>query len=254
MIRSLSGLAALMLLILCSTQATVAQNFEQQAMDILKLYEKGQKDTAYWLVEPLKRNARFVPAALYVRAQMTPDDRALNLYREVIALDPEGAWADEAAYQLVRRYVEKRDSLASWTWYNMLKKTYPQSPYVSRALTVLEEVDRWEIALEDEELADDSGSEGNDVVEESEVVEEEEGAFKGYALQVGLFPTEEGAERRAKELRAKGLTPVVFPKDVNGKTQYAVVVGPYKSREDAAKVKPDIVKACDCGAFTVLVE
>ncbi|MGE3802243.1 MAG: SPOR domain-containing protein [Candidatus Kapaibacterium sp.] len=245
-------LITLSALFLCSTLSTFAQNYEQQALDILKLYEKGERDTAYWLVEPLKRNARFVPAALYVRAQMTADDRALNLYREVIALEPAGPWADESAYQLVRRYVEKRDSLASWTWYTMLKKTYPQSPYVSKALSIIQGVESWEFTVEDEGEEDSpQSSSGTDV---AIVEEEEDEQFKGYALQVGLFPTEEAAERRVKELQKKGVTPFVFPKEINGKTQYALVVGPYDTREEATKAKPNVAKVCECGAFTVLVE
>ena len=246
-------LTSMLLLFVSSAAILSAQNFEEQALDILKLYEEGQKDTAYWLIEPLKRNARFVPAALYVRAQMTPDDRALNLYREVIALEPTGAWADEAAYQLVRRYVEKRDSIASWTWYRMLQKTYPQSPYVAKALSMIKEVHSWEIAMAEDEWKEDQFDAMADVEEVEEVTEEED-QFKGYALQVGLFPSEAAAEKRSKELRKKSLEPHIFPKEINGKTQYALVVGPYATQGDAAKAKPRIVDACECGAFTVLVE
>ncbi len=241
--------------ILCSAVQLSAQSYEEQALDILKLYEEGQTDTAYWLIEPLKRNARFVPAALYVRAQMTPDDRALNLYREVIALEPTGPWADEAAYQLVRRYIDKRDSMASWTWYSMLTTNYPQSPYKARAFSVLEGVASWQFETEDERVSESESSKSEDAgtKEEGEAKEDEE-EFRGYALQVGLFPTKEAAERRLAQLRARSLQPEIFPKDVNGKTQYALVVGPYESREEASKAREGVTKACECGAFTVLVE
>src|SRR5688500_11885146 len=108
---------ALTLFVSCAVVSTSsAQSHEERARAILQLFETGQKDSAYQLIEPLKKEARFVPAVIYTRAQMTPDDRALNLYREIIALEPGGGWADDASYQLVQRYVEKRDSAAAYTW------------------------------------------------------------------------------------------------------------------------------------------
>lgn len=274
--------------LMCSSLAALAQDYEKQATDILKLYESGQKDTAYTLVEPLKQSARFVPAALYVRAQMTPDDRALNLYREIVALEPSGPWADEATYQLVRRYIDKKDSLAAWTWFNVLQKSHPQSPYIAGAKSMLDDVDQWELEMPETEAGKDvaaapakgtgtssgtSGKTGSSSGKTSSTAETKEkkdkaastttttsGAaasssdFSGYALQVGVFPTKAAAEKRIKELSAGSLRPKVFPKEVNGKTQYALVVGPYKSLEEANKAKPAVAKACDCGAFAVTVE
>lgn len=246
-----------------------AQEFEEQAMEILRLYEEGQTDTAYWLVEPLKRNARFVPAALYVRAQMTPDDRALGLYREVIALSPSGPYADEAAYQLVRRYVEKRDSLAATTWYSMLSTHFPQSPYVAAARSAIENQGVWSFGDEEiDEIASAPVLEATPVDDSSDTTavtpqpdpptdlptSAANDEFSGYALQVGLLPTEAAAERRAEEVRKKGLEPYIFRKSVDGRTGFAVVVGPYATAVEAADDKVRVASACECGAFTVLVE
>lgn len=265
-------------LVLTGAGAVLAQSdYEKQALEILKLYEAGQTDTAYWLVEPLKRNARFIPAALYVRAQMTPDDRALNLYREIIALEPNGPWADESAHQLVRRYIEKKDSIAAWTWYGMLQKNYPQSQYIAKSKSLLGAVKSWEVVVDDEDEMEESETAEIAPFEEVATATKKDTAksaqkkqepakpavkteaksgdeFSGYALQVGLFPTRAAAEKRVKELRAKSLKPVIFPKEVNGKTQYALVVGPYQSLEEAGKAKTSVAKACECGAFTVQVE
>ena len=261
-----------------------AQEYEEQALEILRLYEDGQTDTAYWLVEPLKRNARFVPAALFVRAQMTPDDRALGLYREVIALHPGGPYADDAAYQLVRRYTAKRDSLAAWTWLGMLESNFPQSPFIAVARELLGSQKVWTFTaasddgegMDSQDISADVASSGSDedeteetdepkldpVASSDESSDESEGetagagtdVFSGYALQVGLLPTKGAAERRAGELREVGLEPDIFEKSVDGRIAWAVVVGPYATREAAAADKGRVARACGCGAFTVLVE
>ena len=262
-----------------------AQEYEEQALEILRLYEDGQTDTAYWLVEPLKRNARFVPAALFVRAQMTPDDRALGLYREVIALRPAGPYADDAAYQLIRRYTAKRDSLAAWTWLGMLESNFPQSPFIAVARELLGSQKVWTFTsasgegegMESQDIGDGASSSSESDEDEPEEIDEpavsagtpadessdepvegavavESDVFSGYALQVGLLPTKAAAERRATELREVGLEPDIFEKSVDGRTAWAVVVGPYATREEAAADKGRVAKACGCGAFTVLVE
>ncbi len=255
---------------LSSTSPVVAQGVddaEEQALEILRLYEQGRTDTAYWLIEPLKKHARFVPAALFVRAQMTPDDRALNLYREVIALEPGGAWADDAAFQLVRRYVAKRDSIGASSWLTMLSRTFPQTPFLSQARSLVASQSVWSFR-EEERRAEDRDAADPDArsLEEPEVAVEVEveadvaemndqpDRFSGYALQVGLLPTEVAADRHAAAMLAAGLTPHVFEKGVDGRNAWAVVVGPYPSKDEAAADKPRVVNACGCGAFTVIVE
>ncbi len=247
---------------LCSSVALFAQqNAEQQALDILKLFEAGQQDTAYILIEPLKKTARFVPAALYVRGQMTPDDRALGLYKEVIALEPGGEWADEAAMQLIRRYIAKRDSAASYTWMNMLRVNYPRSPFVKPLEDSLMTVKKWMIEMEEPEMttqakdtAQAAEPEPGTVVESEENLTTETSTFRGYALQVGVFPTEAMAKKQMDVLNRQNLKVSMFPKLVEGKTQYALVVGPYDTISDANKEKKEISATCKCKAFTVKVE
>jgi len=117
-------------LLMTYSAATAQTNPEDQARTILQLFESGQKDSAYVLLEPLKKTARFVPAVIYVRAEMTPDDRALGLYKELIAMEPASPWAEKASYQLVVRYAEKRDSLAAYLWDGVLRKNYGSSQFV----------------------------------------------------------------------------------------------------------------------------
>lgn len=126
--------------------ATAQTTPEEQARTILGLFEAGQKDSAYALLEPLKKTARFVPAVIYARAQMTPDDRALGLYKELVVLDPEGPYADRALAQLVARYADKRDSLAAHVWVGVLHRDYPKSSLVSGTDSLLAAVKSWRAA------------------------------------------------------------------------------------------------------------
>jgi hypothetical protein len=237
------------------SSATVnAQSFEERARAILQLFETGQKDSAYQLIEPLKREARFVPAVIYTRAQMTPDDRALNLYRELIALEPGGAFADDAMYQLVHRYVDKRDSSAAFTWSNVLRTNYPRSPFVAMADDMLRAVTKWELDVEadDVPVAETNKKPAKGETKASETYKAS--GMRGFAVQVGLFPTKAAAEKRSAELSKKKLTAVALPKTVKGKKHFALVVGPYRTIEEAGRNKNAIAADCNCKAFIVKVE
>lgn len=286
--------------------AVHAQSYEDQARTIMQLFQSGQKDTAYVLLEPLKKSARFVPAVLYTRAQMTPDDRALALYKEVIALNPKGPWADQATFQLVSRYVEKGDSVAAQVWAEVLKSNHSGSPLVASATDMLKGVQHWQ-SMEDDPAVDiskgkpsarESVKEGTSGKESQKKAEEKKGeekkvaekksegrkaeekkepaklaeaksgdskaavpsdtykasGMKGYALQVGVFSTRDLADSRSQELKRKNIRSVALPKMVNGKKQYALVVGPYTSIEEANKKKPTVAGACNCEAFVVKVQ
>jgi cell division septation protein DedD len=294
-----SMLAALYTGVFLTCTAAFAQSPEEQAKTILQLFEAGQKDSAYQMIEPLKKSARFVPAVIYTRAYLTPDDRALALYKEVIALEPGGTWADQAAYQLVLRYAEKRDSLAAHTWATVLRLNYPRSPMLATADDILAEIQSWRAEFDDlydvpptskgkttaketstskETTAAKEKSVPVKKVGEKKEGEKKEGekketakkvkdssaatptetysgsGMRGYALQVGLFPTKQKADTRAGELKKKNIRAIPLPKMVKGKKQYALVIGPYSTADDATKKKATVAGACDCQPFMVMVK
>ncbi len=311
---------------LAAIAAHAQTSHEERAKMILQMFEAGEEDSAYVLVEGLKadRNARFVPAVLYTRAQMTPDDRALDLYREIIALEAGGSYADDAAYQLVRRYIEKGDSIAAGVWFNVLKGSYPRSAYVGQAEESLKTIKEWK-AKADPPASTTSGrtasatpgrptgavktSGGTTTVPakstpskgtapstkpaattkttpaaktepargkttpstksggasadtksdtkttgKSKTTTPENGALKGYALQVGIFPTKQAAESRMDELTGTKFRMYTLPKFIDGKKQFALVVGLYSSIDEANTKKSDVSAACDCQAFVVKVD
>jgi len=258
-----TGAFVLLMLVSVVVARSLAQSYEEQARSILALYESGNRDSAYALLEPLKTEARFVPAVLYARAEMTPDDRALTLYKEVIALEAGGAWADRACGALVRRYVDKRDSLAAATWLRILKVNYPRSPLTGVSEELVASTRDW--------IAFDAGSPGtrrsrgrNDTTHTSRSMRQSDSTraretysnsgMRGYALQVGLFPSRSAAERHATTLRAAGIDASPLPKMIDGRKNYALVVGPYATIEEANRRKASVSKACKCQAFTVRVQ
>lgn len=223
---------------LTCTAAYAQQSYEERAKTIMQLFESGQKDTAYAMLEPLKRSARFVPAVLYARAQMTPDDRALSLYKEVMALEPQGAWADKAAYQLVVRYAEKRDSLGAHIWAGALSTQHSRSPLVATATDLLKGITSWRSA--DEELADvavPASAAKSDPPEkklaEKPAVKKEE-VRKEEVKKVGekVIETKKTSEKsgaKAGEVASKSTTTETYKS--SGMKGYAIQVGIFSTRD-----------------------
>lgn len=73
-------------------------------------------------------------------------------------------------------------------------------------------------------------------------------------MQVGVFPSKEAAQPRVAELQQKKLQVYALPKFIEGKKQYAVIVGPYPTLEEADNHKAEIAAACGCQSFIVKVE
>lgn len=246
-----SVVAAAALLLASASRPALAQSFEEQARVILALYESGKTDSAYTLIEPLKASARFVPAVIYTRAKMTPDDRALGLLKELIALEPGGDYADDAAFELVSRYVAKGDSLAAATWLGVLRENYPLSSHVNDAESLVKKAWGKQSAAGGAKKAAANPARKNATARGTV----EDDPFRGYALQVGLFPSRESALARADELRRSGgIRAIALPKVVGGEKQYALVVGPYASIDAANDRKAAVASVCDCQAFIVKVE
>jgi cell division septation protein DedD len=264
-----------LLLSFCCTLGVRAQgSYEERAKAILQMFETGDRDSSYVLIEALKadRNARYVPIVLFTRAQMTPDDRALDLYRELIALEPGGAWADDAVYQLVRRYVDKHDSLGAYTWANVLRVNYPRSPFIPQADDALKMVTDWTTEMAPTTSPATAGTprakptgdsmKAAPAKPKATVTSAKEkgkdsgsvGKMKGYALQVVIFPTKSAAETRYHELEKKKLRVYTLPKFVDGKKQYALIVGPYPTIDEANAKKAEVAASCECKAFVVKVE
>ncbi|MCC7439301.1 MAG: SPOR domain-containing protein [Armatimonadetes bacterium] len=349
---------ALLVCLIATNNASAQEAYQEQSLAILKLYEsgdKGKRDSAYKLIDRLKsdRQARFVPVVLFVRGEMTPDDRSLNLYREVIALEPGGAWSDDAAAALVQRYAANRDSLGAHTWLAMLKSNYPRSPLASAMQDSIAGIKDWKLPDAPAVAPKTGASTKNDTVR-SQVRKPAQSAgqsavrrdtakttkpattaktsttsttkktstatssakkststssstkpttpkassttkptatkpssskttakptsstkpptgasktsaskpasdtvlskLRGYALQVGVFPSKEAAQPQLTELQQKKLQVYALPKFIDGKKQYAVIVGPYPTLDDASNRKAEIAEACGCQAFIVKVE
>lgn len=352
--------------LIAANRALAQATYEEQSLAILKLYEsgdKGKRDSAYKLIDRLKadRQARFVPVVLFVRGEMTPDDRSLNLYREVIALDPGGPWADDAAAALARRYATNHDSLAAHMWLGMLQSNYPRSPLVTATQDSISGIKNWSLPEASAATPKTGASTTSDTVRSqvrkpaqsggqsagqsavrrdtakttkpattkptttakttsttkktstatstakkststssptksaatkptstssktvakptsstkpptgaSKTGTSKTGASKtgastpasdtalsklrGYALQVGVFPSKEAAQPQLTELQQKKLQVYALPKFIDGKKQYAVIVGPYPTLDEASNRKAEVAAACDCQAFIVKVE
>lgn len=261
---TLTAIAAALTAAVLPTAMKAQGGYDEQAQAILRLFESGRKDTAYALIDTLKKVARFSPAVLYTRAQMTSDDRALGLYKELIALEPQGRYADKAALELVQRYIDKHDSLASYTWLTVLKDHYPVSPLINQADKAFRDVKSWKSPADSGTPAKTIRKHGSAAKDTTKTTGKHTPrpkppvsppALTGYALQLTLYSTKEKAEARARQLvTEKKVRAVALPKPNGAVMQYAVVVGPYKTLKGALADKSRIKKLCGTDPLPVKIE
>ena len=253
-----------------------AQNYDNDCKTILKLYESGKKDSAYVLIEPLKKKAPYSVSVLYTRAQMTPDARAISLYERIIALEPNGTFTERALYQLVRRHTENKDSLSAFTWLGLLKERFPSSANLKAAESAINSIVSWkgDLALPiknakpDVNLGTTSQTPNTDKAittadkketkpnTDTKEVKSKKDFITGIALQLGVFPSKDLAEKAMDKVMEQfhDLRLEVLPKLEKGKKMYALITGPYKTIDLAKKSALALTGACNCKPFPVNVE
>ncbi|MBS1537584.1 MAG: SPOR domain-containing protein [Bacteroidetes bacterium] len=74
---------------------------------------------------------------------------------------------------------------------------------------------------------------------------------ESWSLQVASYDSKESAEAEVKEYKKKRLRASILEKSIDGKTNYAVLIGEYTTREAADKAKVIVEKSCNCSPFVV---
>jgi len=67
-----------------------------------------------------------------------------------------------------------------------------------------------------------------------------------FGLQVGVFDSREAAEQEMKKFLRQRMRTEVKPKDLDGTTKFAVVIGNYSSKESAEAAKIIVQQNCNC--------
>lgn len=202
------------LLILFYSYALFAQEVDISLQ--LKQIKNGEIEKAESALKELKIKNSEDPSVIFLDALLTKDGNlALARYNTIINKYPHSTYADASVYCVFSYHYALGNYKKAEEYLVMLKTEYPNSKYIQNADRNLN-------------LKPDSEK---DVIKQIEPVKNEIKSV--FTIQTGAFISLEKAKELEAKLFKQGYKPKIKEKNVAGTIFNLVIVGEYKSKEDA---------------------
>lgn len=234
-----------------------AANYAQDAIvsEFLQQYSQGRMaEVRTALPDLLVEYPTDAGVKLLLAVVLEDADKALEIYKEIIAKSPESPWADDAYWRLVQYYGVKGDIDKAEFELANFRKRYPTSEFLLTATDVVRTCRSFTNSIEKKLKAVEKKSaeaekagqkpEGSNQKKENSAGDSKQSG--SYGLQVGVFGTLEKAEIEKERFMANRLRTTIEEKLVEGKKMFAVVIGNYSSMDAAEAAKQIIQQQCNC--------
>jgi hypothetical protein len=204
--------------------------FAQRLPDInsyLYMVEHGQTEKVRDLLPGLVEQYPNDPGVLYLQAILNTDgSAAVKMYQSIVDNYPKSEWADDALFKVYQFYYSLGLYRTAELKLAQLKKEYPSSRYLSQSA----EVETEQLPEEETPLSP---------VETPVQSQEGEGQF---TLQVGAFSTQVNAEKQKLFFEDLNMPVEVINRVKDGRSLYIVLVGRFKTADDARAQGTEIKK------------
>jgi tetratricopeptide (TPR) repeat protein len=194
-----------------------AQVSEQDVRSRLDQVHSGQLDRVRAEVNGWMKQSPNDPAVLYLDAYTTANgDQAVKKYQAIVDKHPQSEWADDALYKVYQYYYAVGLYKTADAKMNQLNQQYPTSIFAQN------EAKPSEIGIrKPTQTAVVRPAPADEKVEAVVPVPAAPGG--AYVVQVGVYSQSVKADEQAQNVTsAVGRTALVFTKQSNGKTVYAV--------------------------------
>ncbi len=207
---------------------------------------------------------------------MTEPNKSLLSLERIVRESPKSQWADDAQWRVVQAYALQRDTVRAREELQQFRRDYPNSEFLifasemvkstvglpasfANRATSLPAASAIEPTLatsvEKKSLTaplttKTSASNANAVKPTLGQAAEADG--QRYALQVGVYMSEQSAASDMQKLIKARIRADVIEKKVGDQSRFAVLAGDYSSRVSAEKGRAVVQKYCKCLPFVVL--
>ena len=222
-----------------------AQDDRPDIEKYLSRAERGDADRMRQELPSLLASYPNNPGVLYLQGVLTVDGtEAVRIYQSIVDNFPHSEWADDALYKVYQFYYAIGLYRTAEIKLTQLKGDYPQSKYIAEIVhtdtkTLAEERQSPGSAkTEDDTLQ--QGPAGQAIVEtppvqqpESTVSRPEPTQQALYTLQVGAYSQQVNAEKQKLFFEDLGYTVEMINKVRDARSLFVVLVGEYKTADDA---------------------
>jgi len=211
-------------LIFFSLQIT-SQVFAQEVdiVPYLKMIEQGKIDEAKSNLLDLKTDYPKSSNLIFLEGVLTENAQdAVVLYQTLVEKYPKSAYADAAIYRLYSYYFALGLYNTADKNLNMLKKDYPESPYIKMASVNVVKNEVEESTLQSNETTNQNTKEKDN----------------NFSVQAGAFTNAANANILKKDIENAGMVSFVKEKNVAGTVFTVVYIGKFETRKEAEDFLP----------------
>ena len=243
---------ALVILVLLAMSAVLAQDTPVEMTKYLSMVEGGQTEQVRGEIPSLLTKYPNNSGVLYLQGLVTMDGtEAVRIYQSIVDNFPKSEWADDALYKVYQFYYAIGLYRTAEIKLNQLKKDYPTSKYVGGVAAV----ETGSLPEEKVQPLSDPEPAGQDVnitaqpTQSSDPLAE---PVRGqYALQVGAYSLQENAEKQKLFFEDLGFSVEVMNKVKDSRSLYIVLVGNYRTAEEARTKGAEVKKAYNIQSMVV---
>jgi tetratricopeptide (TPR) repeat protein len=179
--------------------------------------ESGEADAVRQEASDMLKKNPNDPSIIYLDAVLTADaQEALDKFFKVVDYYATSKYADAALYRIYSYYFAVGLYETAQKNLDRLKQSYPNSPYIRYA---------------EKKVADGDAAEFHTAGNQNTFVTK----GNNYSIQAGAFTSEDNASNLSKDLKKAGYKVSTHEKEIAGTVFTVVMVGDYKTAEEAEK-------------------
>jgi len=206
-------------------------------LDITPYLQKiasGQKTDVLVQIQDLKKRHPNDPSVKYLAGILEDDSRkALAIFRGIVEYTPKSYYADAAAYRIYSYYYSIGFYDKARSYYNKLRKDYPNSPYLKLAQKNIPKDNDLLTELENKKSKPVNQTSNNrSTAIERKTANEPKIDYK-YKIQAGAFSKKDNAVALNKDFLDAGYDSEIISKTVGGTIFHVVIVGKFKTDDEA---------------------
>jgi len=197
-----------------------------QEVDIvpyLKMIEQGKSKEVKGKLLDLKTEYPKSSNLIFLEGVLTENGQdAVVLYQTLVEKYPKSAYADAAIYRIYSYYFALGLYNTADKNLEMLKKEYPESPYIKMAAA--------NVVKNEDEAPHQTGETSVETVDTEKQY--------SYSVQAGAFTNVDNANSLKKDIENAGMVSFIIDKNVAGTVFKVVYIGKFETRKEADDFLP----------------
>lgn len=228
----------------------MAQTGAPDVQQLVDLVNRGQGDVVKAELPSLLTRYPNNPGILYVQALLTSEGaEAVRMYQSIVDNFPKSEWADDALYKVYQFYYSLGLYRTAELKMAQLKREYPSSKYITSSAGP--EAQKPAAEAPKPAATPPPAKPAATPQAQAESPAQPAGETGLFSLQVGAYTALTNADRQKKYFEERGYTAEVISRVRDGRSMYVVLVGAYRTYDEAKARAAEIKQRLNIDSFVL---